>query len=131
MRESCFVSLVSAWAALSVWTMGSAYGQTATSAMNGTVQDQTGAVVPAADVVIANSSKGIERKLQTNEAGIFNAPALVPAPGYSLTVSKTGFAKYEVKDINLAVGQVVDLNIALGVAATGTEVSVTAEAPLV
>ncbi|HEY1859341.1 MAG TPA: carboxypeptidase regulatory-like domain-containing protein, partial [Gemmataceae bacterium] len=131
MRKSHFVSLVWAWTALSVWTIGAAYGQTATSAINGTVQDQTGAVVPSAAVVIANSSKGIERKLETNAAGIFNAPALVPAPGYSLTVTKAGFAKYEIKDINLAVGQAVDLNIALGVAATGTEVSVTAEAPLV
>jgi hypothetical protein len=131
MRKLHFVSLVWAWTALNVWMIGAAYGQTATSAINGTVQDQTGAVVPSAAVVIANSSKGIERKLETNAAGIFNAPALVPAPGYSLTVTKAGFAKYEVKDINLAVGQAVDLNIALGVAATGTEVSVTAEAPLV
>src|SRR5215472_4912015 len=108
-----------------------AYGQTATSAINGTVHDQSGAVIPSADVVVANASKGIERKLQTNEAGIFSAAALVPATGYSVTVTKSGFGKYEVNDITLAVGQAIDLNVVIAVAATGTEVSVTAEAPLV
>src|ERR1019366_5110499 len=73
----------------------------------------------------------IERKLQTNGAGLFTAPTLVPAAGYSMTATKTGFSKYEVNNITLQVGQALDLNVALSVAATGTEVIVTAEAPLV
>jgi hypothetical protein len=116
---------------LTLWAAGSAYAQTATSAINGTVKDQTGASVPMADVVVTNVSNGIERKLQTNEAGIFTAAALVPAPGYSVTVMKAGFAKYEVKDISLAVGQAIEFNVSLQVSTTGTELSVTAEAPLV
>ncbi|HEY1240171.1 MAG TPA: TonB-dependent receptor, partial [Bryobacteraceae bacterium] len=63
--------------------------------------------------------------------GIFTAPALTPAPGYSVTVTKAGFGKYEVRDITLAVGQALELNVALQVAAGGTEVNVTGEAPLV
>lgn len=81
--------------------------------------------------MVANPSKGIERKLQSNDAGIFTPPALAPASGYSVTVSKAGFAKYEVKDIVLSVGQALELNVGLQVATAGTEVSVTGEAPLV
>ncbi len=81
--------------------------------------------------MISNPSKGIERKLQTNAAGIFTSPALVPADGYSVTVSKTGFSKYELKNLTLQVGQALELNVALSVAATGTEVIVTADAPIV
>lgn len=112
-------------------TLAQGFGQTATSSINGTVQDQTGAIVPGADIVVTNTSKGIERKLQTNDAGIFTAPALVPASGYSVTVTKTGFTRYQVQDIVLAVGQAMELNVVVQVAATGTEVSVTGEAPLV
>src|ERR1700722_12924511 len=97
----------------------------------GTVQDQTTAVVPAADVVISNPSRGIERKIQTNAAGLFTSPALVPADGYLGTVTKTGFSKFELKNFTLQVGQAMDLNVALEVAAAGTEVSVTGQAPLV
>src|ERR1019366_8000805 len=85
--------------------VSSLFGQAATSSINGTVQDQTSAVIPGADVVISNASKGIERKLQTNGAGLFTAPTLVPAAGYSMTVTKTGFSKYEVNNITLQVGQ--------------------------
>ncbi len=109
---------------------GSLFGQAAAS-INGTVQDQTTAVIPSAEVVISNPSKGIERRLQTNAAGLFTSPALVPAGGYSVTVTKAGFSKYELKNFTLQVGQALELNVALSVAATGTEVVVTADAPIV
>jgi hypothetical protein len=110
---------------------GSLFGQTATSSIDGTVQDQSGASVPGASVVIANPSLGIERKLETTGAGLFTAPQLQPAPGYSVTITKPGFSKYEVKDITLQVGQAMQINAALGVASTGSEVVVTADAPVV
>src|SRR6266481_4996128 len=90
--------------------------------ISGIVQDATGATVPGAAVVVANESKGIRRTLETNSQGQFVAPALIPASGYKVTVSKAGFANYEVKDITLSVGQNFDLHILLGVATTTTTV---------
>ncbi len=49
-------------------------------AVSGTVRDATGAVVPDATVVLSNASKGIKRTMQSTDAGVFSAPALVPAP---------------------------------------------------
>src|ERR1700736_1332220 len=78
-------------------------------AISGTVRDASGAAVPAAQVVVANESKGIKRTLETTDAGVFTAPSLVPAPGYSVTVTKPGFVQYEVKDIQVLVGQNIGL----------------------
>src|SRR5512146_2136580 len=99
--------------------------------ITGVVQDSTGAVVSGAKVVVENTSKGIRRELETSSAGLFNAPALVPATGYTVKVTKAGFADYLVKDVQVEVGNSVDVRVALKVGATGTEVQVTGEAPTV
>jgi outer membrane receptor protein involved in Fe transport len=101
------------------------------SAVSGTVRDATGAVIPGAAVVVANDSKGIKRSLTSTDAGVFAAPALTPAAGYSLTVSKQGFSTYEVKDFELAVGQTLDFKVALQVGGATTKVDVTTDAPMV
>ncbi len=99
--------------------------------ISGTVRDTSGAAVPGATVVVTNELKGIRRSLQTTDAGIFAAPALVPSTGYSLSVTKEGFAGWEVKDFEILVGQTVDFRVEMQVGTTRTVVQVTAEAPLV
>jgi hypothetical protein len=110
-----------------------AFGQSVAGlgAISGTVRDASGAAIPAAQVVVSNESKGIKRTLETTEAGVFTAPSLVPAPGYSVTVTKPGFNQYEVKDIQVLVGQNLSLDIALAVAGAATQVEVQSTAPIV
>ena len=99
--------------------------------VSGTVRDATGAVIPGATVVVANEGKGIKRTMNSTDAGVFAAPALVPSSGYSITVTKQGFATYEVKDFEILVGQNVDFKVGLQVGAATTKVDVSAEAPMV
>ncbi len=99
--------------------------------LSGIVRDTSGASVPNASVIVVNEAKGIRRTLATNEAGIFAAPALVPAPGYKVTVNAAGFAPFEARDIQIEVGQQVDLPITLAVATAATHVEVSAAAPIV
>ena len=99
--------------------------------VSGTVRDASGAVVPGATVVVMNESRGITRNLQTTDSGVFAAPALTPASGYAISVSKNGFSKWEAKNFEILVGQTVDFSIALKVGSTTTTVEVTGEAPLV
>ncbi len=101
------------------------------SEISGTVKDSTGAAVPDAQVVISNPSKGVNLLLKTSGSGVFDAPALVPADGYEVTIEKQGFAKYDLKEITLAVGQNLNIVAPLAVAGTATTVQVQAEAPLV
>ena len=100
-------------------------------AVSGTVRDPSGAIVQGASVVVANESKGIRRTMQSTDAGIFMAPALAPSGGYSLTVSKDGFANWEIHDFQIQVGQTVEFKVDLQVATAATQVEVNAEAPLV
>jgi len=100
-------------------------------AISGTVRDASGAVVPDSTVVVSNESKGIRRTMQTTDAGVFSAPALAPATGYTLTVTKQGFARWEVKDFQVQVGATQDFRVVLEVATGTTQVEVTAEASLV
>ncbi len=99
--------------------------------VSGTVRDATGAVIPGATVVVANDEKGIKRTMSSTDAGVFAAPALVPSPGYKITVTKQGFADYEIKDFTILVGQNVDFRVSLQIGSATTKVDVSAEAPLV
>src|SRR3989442_11468064 len=79
-------------------------------AISGAVRDASGAAVPGAQVVVANESKGIKRSINSTEAGLFTAPSLVPDTGYTVTVNKQGFAPYELKKLQVLVGQDVKLD---------------------
>jgi len=100
-------------------------------ALSGAVYDASGAVIPGATVVVSNPPKGITRTLVTSDAGVFAAPSLVPSSGYTLTVTMTGFAKWEAKDFDILVGQTLNFKVTLQVASANTQVEVTGEAPLV
>ncbi|MEZ5353159.1 MAG: carboxypeptidase regulatory-like domain-containing protein [Bryobacteraceae bacterium] len=99
--------------------------------VSGVVRDATGAVVANANVIVANESKGIRRTLTTNEAGVFSAPALVPATGYDVSVSASGFSSWEVKAFEILIGQNVNLNVTLDVATAATTVDVIGAAPII
>jgi len=100
-------------------------------AVSGVVQDASGAVVPGAKVVVANAAKGIRREMESNGSGVFSAPALVPAEGYSLTVTKSGFATYKVEEFQLAVGANLSFNVTMQIASSATQVEVSAPAPVI
>ncbi len=128
-RKSAFCfSLILILLALSlpVFAQSSGFGT-----ISGVVQDASGAVVPGAKVVVENSSKGIRRDLDTSSAGTFSAPALVPASGYTVTVSSQGFGAYKVDNITVSVGETVTINAALAVSSSATQVEVLAEATTV
>ncbi len=102
-----------------------------TGGIAGVVTDATGAIIPGANVTVENESKGIRRQLTTTGGGVFDAPSLTPAPGYTVTITKAGFATYEARNITIQVGETVSLTPALQVSSSTTKVEVTAEAPVV
>ena len=124
---------VVAIAVLSVACSASAFAQAAAGlgAVTGSVRDASGAVVPDATVVVSNESMGIKRTMQTTDAGVFTAAALVPNTGYSIVISKQGFANWEVKEFQIQVGQTMDFKAVLQVSTATTKVEVSSEAPLV
>src|SRR5690242_922001 len=76
-------------------------------AISGTVRDATGSTVPDAQVTVSNDAIGVRRTVNSTDAGVFGAPSLPPAAGYSVTVSKAGFTPFRVENIQVQVGQAV------------------------
>ena len=105
-REGLVAAVVCVVIALPAWSQSVA----GMGGLGGMVRDASGAVVPAAKVMVANEAKGIRRSLETNHAGLFSAPALAPSTGYAVTVAKEGFAPWEARELEILVGQDISLN---------------------
>jgi hypothetical protein len=97
-------------------------------AISGTVLDATGSAVADALVQVTNETLGIRRELTTSSAGIFNALSLTPAVNYRVTVTKPGFASYEVSGVQVVVGQIANVRVRLEVAQAQQTIDVVAEA---
>lgn len=76
------------------------FAQETTASLSGTVFDQSGAVVPKANVVLKNESSGDVRHTLSNAGGYFSFAA-VPPGNYSITVESAGFRKWEATSIVL------------------------------
>src|SRR5215469_796072 len=106
-----------------------AWTQTPTGEILGTVLDPTGAVVSGAVITVTNTSTGVERKLATNSAGVYTAPALPPGT-YSVRVTIKGFRSSFRSNIDVTVGQEirVDFSLELGDVSESVQVSAAAAA---
>jgi hypothetical protein len=100
-----------------------------TASIAGTVTDQTGAVVPDADVSLVNDETQFTRAVKTNASGEYVASA-IPTGSYSITVSKAGFEQLKRSGVELAVATTVTVDLRLNVGATTQTVDVSGSAPL-
>jgi outer membrane receptor protein involved in Fe transport len=119
MRNLALVSL------LALVVAGLVYAQTETGLINGTVTDQSGAVVPKAKVTVRNVGTNAERLLETDNNGFYSAANLLPGI-YAVTVEATNLAKKEAR-AEVTVGSRVSLNFQMSVGTQSTIVEVVAE----
>src|SRR5215831_7471424 len=99
-------------------------------AIQGTVTDQTGAVVSAAELTATHTETGATFKTTSKEDGFFEFP-LLPVGLYDLAVKKGGFATISEKGVKLTIGAKLNLRLELKVSSTSETVTVTGEAPVV
>ena len=104
--------------------------QTTTAALSGLVTDETGGVLPGAQVTVTNTATGIRRSVTTDAGGRFVASQLPPC-SYEVTVTISGFETMVRQGITLAVGQEANLTLAMKVGTVTEQVTVIGEAPLV
>jgi len=95
-----------------------------TATIVGSVMDSTGAVIPGAKVVVANSARGFTRDLVANAAGEWYA-SKVPIGDYVVTAEAPGFQKLVRSGITLSVGQTLRVDLQLTVGQVTQEVTVT------
>ncbi|MGA3098154.1 MAG: TonB-dependent receptor [Bryobacteraceae bacterium] len=107
----------------------SAWAQLDTGTIAGRVSDATGAVVANAQISIVQTDTNFETLSQTNEEGLYRAQSLRPGP-YRVTVTAPGFKRFVREGMNLRVGDVMELNLALEVGAVTESVDVADTLPL-
>jgi hypothetical protein len=113
---------------LALWPAAWAQSVSGYGAIAGVVTDATGGAIPQAHVTVSNAQLGIRRKVETTASGLFSFPSLPPAAGYEVEVGKDGFAAHRVREIEVRVGQVVNLAVEMKLAAVVQTVLVEASA---
>ena len=98
--------------------------------LEGTVSDQSGAMIAGAQVRLFDAATGLSRTLATDGKGHFRASEL-PVGTYEVRVNKRGFAPYVNTGVTLRIAQTARFSIQLSPAALVEKVTVTEQPPII
>ena len=104
-RQGITFGVVLSMLCLPVWSLSG------NGTILGTVQDETGAVLPGVTVTVRNESNNTVRTGISNDSGLYRIPSLVPQV-YELRAELPGFKTFVDSDISLTVGQVLRVDLA-------------------
>ena len=97
--------------------------------INGTVSDPTGGVITGATVTVTNTATNIARSVQTNTSGNYTLPFLAPGV-YDVQAEQAGFKASRRAGVQLQVGAVARIDVAMEVGQVSEVVAVTGTAAL-
>jgi hypothetical protein len=103
------------------------YSQTATATLSGTVIDESDAVVPNVTLRLLNVETAVSRLSTANADGSFTFPFVNPGR-YTLHADRDGFARAEVANIVLSIGDHLSLRVRLKLGNVADAVAVVADA---
>src|SRR5438093_5916305 len=115
-------------AALFVLHTYAASAQQQLGAIQGTIVDQTKALLPGVTVTATNLDTGVSRSTVSNDAGIYRIPSLDPGR-YNVQAELQGFRIATQSDISLSVGATLGVNFTLNPGTVEETVQVRAVAP--
>ena len=99
--------------------------------LDGTVSDQTGALLAGCTIIVTNVETNVARTVSSDSTGRYNAAALPPGT-YSISAALAGFRTEMREHIVLLLGQALKIDFQLVVATSGETVTVEGgDAPLV
>ena len=101
-----------------------------TAEIRGTVQDQSGGVVPGATVTAINELTGLERTTVSDSGGRFNLPRL-PVGNYRVEVKVDGFRPFATSSFRLNVEDIRQVDAVMTIGALEEGVTVTGQAAVV
>ena len=122
--RSVFAAILVAVAAIVVLPLTS-FAQTFRGGINGTVTDQSGAVVPGATVEATDSATGVSHKTITSSAGEYSFQDM-PLGAYTVKVATSGFKSSVINKVPVTAGVIYTLPIKLSIESTGETVEVSA-----
>lgn len=109
---------------LLILSLGAMAQDITSGTIQGTVTDEQGAVVPGATVEARNVDTNFSRTFTTDSDGRFTLLSMPPGR-YVVSVTKSGFAKMNVENVDLTVGRLLSLDIPLKVSGVSGEVTIT------
>jgi hypothetical protein len=101
-----------------------------TSTISGIVTDNTGAVIPGANVTAVHKATGVSQEGISNSDGSFAFPSMQPGT-YTVTVALTGFRTVVINDVVLTSGSPANLRATLEIGALSEQVTVTSSSEIV
>ncbi|HEX3250720.1 MAG TPA: TonB-dependent receptor [Pyrinomonadaceae bacterium] len=104
---------------------GLVVAQQRAGSLRGQVLDELGGAIVGASVTVIDS-KGVEKSVVTNDAGIYTVSGLAPGK-YTVRAINTGFALSETPDVEVTSGKPVQFDIILKVAIEEQKVTVAAD----
>jgi hypothetical protein len=115
-------------AAFAVLVVAPVYAQQQLGAIQGTITDQTHAVLPGVTVIVTNVDTGIARTATTNDAGIYRVTSLDPG-AYKVQAELQGFKTATQTGVSLSVGATLGVNFLLNTGTVEETVQVRGVAP--
>src|SRR6266481_6945727 len=102
-----------------------AMGQTETATISGLITDETGAVVPGAEVKLQSVERGAVGTTTTNNAGIYVFPSVQPGQ-YQIRVDKAGFKQVDFLGLIVNVQDHIEQNFRMQIGSVSESVTVSA-----
>jgi hypothetical protein len=127
--RSFFQGLISALAALFLFSVPTLRGQSVQGTVSVTVMDQAGAVIPDAKLELKAVSTNDLRSGLSQESGTFRFVGL-NIGNYRLTVSKEGFANAVIDPVVVQATRVTDVTVQMQIGTTTTTVEVSTASPV-
>ncbi|MDA2928967.1 TonB-dependent receptor [Acidobacteria bacterium AH-259-O06] len=127
-RESACLLMPRCIQTLTVCLLATSLSLAQDSGIQGAVTDETGAVIPGAEVTVTNLQTGIGQTVITSDVGFYSVPLLKEGQ-YKVQCSMPGFATQE-SQMRLEVGQVARMDFQLNVGEVTEVVEVFSVAPL-
>jgi hypothetical protein len=98
------------------------------SAIQGTIMDQTGGVLPGVSVTVTNLDTGIPRTTVSNQTGVYRVQSLDPGR-YRVVADLEGFRTAERREVILSGGATLGVNFTMQTGAVEERIEVAAVAP--
>ena len=131
MRSRCRRVLVDVFLLLLFLAIAAAaIAQEQTGAIQGTVKDATGAVLPTATLEARSDAAVGANVAMADARGVYRFPALPPGR-YIVTARAAGFAPAKVDEVIVVVGKTLTIDLTLGIAPRTESVQTIAESPLI
>ena len=90
------------------------------SGLSGVVTDETGGVLPGAEITVMNEANGLQRNVLSNDEGLY-VFAQLPPGSYVLSAAQPGFNSVTIEGVTLLVNTNVELSVVFDTLAALTE----------